>query len=405
GGDGHLLLQGRRRRGQPPQGGDHRRLQAGGLRRAAHPRPRRPDAAGEGDRPQRRDLVRQAHQGDRADGDDPPAVDHGLLGHDAAARVLRARGSAREQASARDDRQCARGHRIRPDAVRRARAAPEDLQPALHRDGARGGDRRRPRGGARPHGRPAREGRLAAPPGQGGDDVPGCRAVVRAARAGGPADLHRPGLRRHLRGVRRRASADHQVHRRALRHAQELLVRLDRRRHRAVLRLPPLAQVDLGPPAVGPRAPEDPLQDRRHRPEDRARALVADDVGALLGRRAHPARHRGDRPDRRQCGHRGRHGGGHRVRQVRWHAGGAPQGRADLPLDGGPDDRGRRGDRRPRQHADQGRRLLRGRGRRGDQGPHLDPRAGDDRVRRRHRRLHRRGDVHADVQGLRHDPV
>ena len=83
----------------------------------------------------------------------------------------------------------------------------------------------------------------------------------------------------------------------------------------------------------------------------------------------------------------------------------AARGRADLPGDGRPDDRRRRGDGQPRHHAHQGRGLLRGRGRRGRQGPDLDPRAGHDRARGRHRRLHRDRDVHADVQGLRRDQV
>ena len=49
-------------------------------------------------------------------------------------------------------------------------------------------------------------------------------------------------------------------------------------------------------------APADPVQDRRHRPEDRARPLVAHVLGALLRRRADHAGDRGHRPDRRQLG-------------------------------------------------------------------------------------------------------
>ena len=73
----------------------------------------------------------------------------------------------------------------------------------------------------------------------------------------------------------------------------------------------------VGPPAVGPPAPAHPLQDRPDRPEDRARALVADVRGALLRRRADHAGDRGDRPDRRQRRRRGGDGRRHRVRQVR----------------------------------------------------------------------------------------
>ena len=53
----------------------------------------------------------------------------------------------------------------------------------------------------------------------------------------------------------------------------------------------------------------------------------------------------------------------------------------------------------------EGRRLLRGAGRGRRQGAHLDPRAGHDRRRGRHRRVHRDLDVPADVQGLRLDQV
>ena len=95
----------------------------------------------------------------------------------------------------------------------------------------------------------------------------------------------------------------------------------------------------------------------------------------------------------------------HRVGQVRRLDRRAAARRHDLPVDGRPDDRRRRGDGQPGHHAHQGRRLLRGRGRGGHQGADLHPRADHDRARGRHRRLHRDRDVHADVQGLRLDQV
>ena len=77
----------------------------------------------------------------------------------------------------------------------------------------------------------------------------------------------------------------------------------------------------------------------------------------------------------------------------------------DLPADGRPHGRGRRGNRTARAHAEQSRRLLRGRGRRQGEGADRADRAADDRLRRRHGRLHRDLDVPADVQHLRKDPL
>ena len=80
------------------------------------------------------------------------------------------------------------------------------------------------RGGARPGRVPAREARRAAPPGQVGADVPGGRLRARAGGDDRRRRLHRPGLRRHLRGDRRRepraptrAAADDPDHGRRLR--------------------------------------------------------------------------------------------------------------------------------------------------------------------------------------------
>ena len=77
----------------------------------------------------------------------------------------------------------------------------------------RGG--RRARGVARAGLRPAREGRLAAPPGQVRDGLPDGRHDLRAVRPGRPDRLHRPGVRGRVQGLRRRAAGDHEVHGRA----------------------------------------------------------------------------------------------------------------------------------------------------------------------------------------------
>ena len=167
-----------------------------------------------------------------ADGHDPPAGDHDLLGHDAPADVLRPRGAGREQEAQGDARRRPRGHRVRPLLLRGARQAPEGLQPALRRHGARRRGRRRARGGARADRRPAREGRQPAPPGQVRDGLPDRRARVRARRAARADRVHRPRVRRGLQGVRRRAADDHQVHRRHVALRDRLLVPAADRLHR-----------------------------------------------------------------------------------------------------------------------------------------------------------------------------
>ena len=149
-----------------------------------------------------------------------------------------------------------------------------------------------------------------------------------------------------------------------------------------------------------------PVQDRRRRPEGRAGALVAHLLGRRLLRRADAAGDQDHRPDGRQ--RRGRAGDGRRLRtrssaaarsptrsrrptsSRRWSATWSPSARRRGQLE---------------HDADQGRRLLRGRGRRQGQGADLADRAGDDRLRRRHGRLHRDLDVPADLQPLRQDSV
>ena len=68
--------------------------------------------------------------------------------------------------------------------------------------------------------------------------------------------------------------------------------------------LPPLEDLRARAPAVGRAAPEDPVQDRRHRPEDRDRALGAHVLRADRGRRAAARGARHHRQERRQRGRR-----------------------------------------------------------------------------------------------------
>ena len=100
------------------------------------------------------------------------------------------------QHAPRDDQHGPRGHRGRPLVLGRARAPPEGLQPAVRRDDPLRRGRRRARGVARAHLRPAREGRLAAPPGQVGDGLPDRRLQLRADRPDRHDRVHRPGVRR-----------------------------------------------------------------------------------------------------------------------------------------------------------------------------------------------------------------
>ena len=101
-----------------------------------------------------------------------PARDDGLFGHDDPARAVRARGADRGQEAKEVIDRGAQGRRGGPRVQRRARPPPEDIQPAVRRDGACRRDRRRARGLARADRGPAREGGRAAPPGALGDGLP-----------------------------------------------------------------------------------------------------------------------------------------------------------------------------------------------------------------------------------------
>ncbi len=143
---------------------------------------------------------------------------------------------------------------------------------------------------------------------------------------------------------------------------------------------------DLGSQAVGslPAARAD--EDRHDRPAGRRRALVAHAGLADGRRRAAAAGARDHRPHRRQ--RRGRGGDGRRDRlgQARRHDRRAARTGADLPRDGDPHGRRRRGNRRARHDARPGRGVLRGTGRSVGQGADLDPRADHDHRDRRDRR-------------------
>ena len=121
----------------------------------------------------------QARQGAGAHGRHASALDDDLVGHVAAALALRARGAGRERQAQGSAVAGAQGRRGRHLVRRGARPPPQDLQRPVRRDGRRRRDRRHPGGDAPPRRRPAREGRLAAPPGQGRDDVPGADRRLR----------------------------------------------------------------------------------------------------------------------------------------------------------------------------------------------------------------------------------
>ena len=122
--DGHLRLQGLRPRRGPHPRRDGRRRQAG---RDGPPAPEGPDRrrhrgaqARERGRPPRR---LQAGQGGRPHDRHAPALDDGLVGHDAAARALRDRGADREREAQGDLGRGAQGRRGGPQPVRLAVAA------------------------------------------------------------------------------------------------------------------------------------------------------------------------------------------------------------------------------------------------------------------------------------------
>ena len=255
-----------------------------------------------------------------ADGHDPPAGDHDLLRHDAPARVLRARGAGREQASSRR-RSAPSARTSRPashfsDALAKHPKIFSPLYVAMVRAGETGGvlEESLERIADQLEKDDALRRQVKAR-----DGLPDRRAdASRSCVLIGLIAFIVPVFVGRLQGLRRRAAADHASSRSACRNVvTQPVVHPDRRRRRRRRRLQEVAKSELGPPAVGPAPPAHPGQDRQHGPEDRARALVAHVLRALLRRRADHAGDRGDRPDRRQ--RRGREGDGrrHRVGQVR----------------------------------------------------------------------------------------
>ena len=75
---------------------------------------------------------------------------------------------------------------------------------------AGGGDGRRARGRAAARRRPAGEGRLAAPPDQIGDGLPGARDRRRGRDHARAVRLPGPRVRRRVQGIRRRTAGDHE---------------------------------------------------------------------------------------------------------------------------------------------------------------------------------------------------
>ena len=157
--------------------------------------------------------------------------------------------------------------------------------------------------------------------------------ALRPLRADRPDRVHRPGVRQGLRRLRRRAAADHQVHRRSSPTSSRATgTCCIGGRHRRPDRLQEVAHVHDGAASSGTVIRlQVPVQDRRDRPEDRPRALVAHLRRALLRRRADHAGDRDHRPDRRQLRRREGDGRRHRVRQVRRLDRRPAQGSPDLP--------------------------------------------------------------------------
>ena len=101
-----------------------------------------------------------------------------------------------------DDRHGPQGRRGRPRVQRGARRAPEGLQPAVRVDGARRRDRRRARGLADAHRRPAREGGALRRQVRSAMVYPRSSSPSRCVRDDRPGRLHRPRLRRRAQAVR-----------------------------------------------------------------------------------------------------------------------------------------------------------------------------------------------------------
>ena len=273
--------------GHPPERRDRRRVdKTAGHRRAQASAASRSwtleeKKSGLADGPRARP---QAGQGRRADGHDAPARDDDLVGHDAAARVLRARGADREQEAARDDRAGPRGHRGRP-------AASPTRSRATRRSSARSTSR---------WSAPARP--AACSRSRSTASPTSSRRTTRCAARSSRAMVYPavvmifamlvllaliafivPVFVGRLQGLRRRAAADHEVHRRASRTSvTRSVVHPDRRRRRLRRRLQASGRrSSWGRPQWDAFRLQDPVQDRRHGPEDRARALVAHVLRAL----------------------------------------------------------------------------------------------------------------------------
>ena len=211
---------------------------------------------------------------------------------------------------------------------------------------------------------------VAAPPGQVGDGLPDGRHRLRRLRAARARGLPGAGVRRRLQAVRRRPAGDHEVHRQPVEP-----------------RSPATGGACCSAIAVSVYGFRKWKRSPRGRGQwDAFRLRIPFKIGDIVQkialarwsrtlsradhrRRPAPAGAGDHRQDRGQ--HRRREGDGRRDRTPSRRGGtiAEPLKNASVfPAHGRPHGRRRRGDRRPRHDAHQGRRLLRGRGRRRGQG-------------------------------------
>ncbi len=151
--------------------------------------------------------------------------------------------------------------------------------------------------GSRPRREPARAPRRSAPPGPLGDDVPAGGPGDRVARDGRGLRVRGPRLHRHLHRDRRGdarhlepATAPDADHGRDLRLHHQQVVHPDPDHRGNDLRVQPLEVDGARQDAVGQDEAPVPGAHRRHRPQGRARALVAHLRGNHLLRRARCSR-------------------------------------------------------------------------------------------------------------------
>ena len=181
----------------------------------------------------------------------------------------------RRQAAQRNARGSTDGRRVRPITQQVAGAPPTRLQPPLCRDGRGRRGRRRPGSVAPACRRPAPARRGAAAPDPVSDGLPDHGDRVRDRRDDGARRVPRARLRRRLQAVRRRTALHDADLRDALARRRWLLVADDRGNRRDRGDADARQAHRKGAPGDRPRVAESPHEDRRDRPADRGRALVA----------------------------------------------------------------------------------------------------------------------------------